>query len=319
MTHWLSGHSSSHLPSLNRQLLSDVVYYILIFYIILRINGFHIIWRSDIINCRCIILSFLILALSNINSNLISNYIIRTRPFSITQPMSAPQHLSSGDRVRHNRSVRYSPDASDLERDAPRISKAIDKNRGLTSETLLYYNRSRRYYYFSSQHSLIDRPNREFLNYYSFLSLFDWLSRVLYCSARRGLFHCYGIIVCCCYHPHHQQCGHNSRCPRGHQQRHNNSHCDWPTTGNALQRWKILWWLWLFNGSRVIVVGNYILHKLLADWTDLFAQRGGEHHHLFAVRRVPEDLLHVTTHVYKDKNKFEVSFIIITDKEILTR
>lgn len=44
-------------------------------------------------------------------------------------------------------------------------------------------------------------------------------------------------------------------------------------------------------------MGHYILHKLLADRADLFAQRRAEHHNLFAVRSVPEDLLHVAAHV----------------------
>lgn len=38
------------------------------------------------------------------------------------------------------------------------------------------------------------------------------------------------------------------------------------------------------------------MHELFADWADLFAERGREHHHLFRVRRVAEDFLHVAAH-----------------------
>ena len=44
-------------------------------------------------------------------------------------------------------------------------------------------------------------------------------------------------------------------------------------------------------------MATYILHELLADGTDVLGERGGEHHDLLLVGRVPEDLLHVTPHV----------------------
>lgn len=43
--------------------------------------------------------------------------------------------------------------------------------------------------------------------------------------------------------------------------------------------------------------GNYILHKLLADWTNLLAECSGEHHDLLAMWCVPEDFLNVTSHI----------------------
>ena len=44
-------------------------------------------------------------------------------------------------------------------------------------------------------------------------------------------------------------------------------------------------------------VGNYILHELLADHSDIFTEGSAEHHHLFLVGRHPEDLLDITPHV----------------------
>ena len=41
----------------------------------------------------------------------------------------------------------------------------------------------------------------------------------------------------------------------------------------------------------------YILHELLADWSDFLGERRGEHHHLLLVGRHSEDLLHITAHV----------------------
>lgn len=49
-------------------------------------------------------------------------------------------------------------------------------------------------------------------------------------------------------------------------------------------------------------VDIYILHELFANWTNVLAQSGREHHHLFAVRRTSENLLNVTTHVCKINN-----------------
>jgi len=44
-------------------------------------------------------------------------------------------------------------------------------------------------------------------------------------------------------------------------------------------------------------VDIYILHELFANGTNVLAQCGREHHHLFAVRRATENLLNVTTHI----------------------
>lgn len=41
----------------------------------------------------------------------------------------------------------------------------------------------------------------------------------------------------------------------------------------------------------------YILHELSADWTDLFAQGGAEHHHLLLMGSHTENLLDVSAHV----------------------
>lgn len=38
---------------------------------------------------------------------------------------------------------------------------------------------------------------------------------------------------------------------------------------------------------------NYILHELLADRTDILAERGTEHHHLFLMWGHSKDLLYV--------------------------
>lgn len=46
----------------------------------------------------------------------------------------------------------------------------------------------------------------------------------------------------------------------------------------------------------------YILHELLADGANLLGERSGEHHDLLLVRRHPEDVLHVTAHVCKQRN-----------------
>lgn len=46
---------------------------------------------------------------------------------------------------------------------------------------------------------------------------------------------------------------------------------------------------------------NYILHELLADWTNFLAQRSAEHHNLFSVWCVAKYFLHITSHVWKQK------------------
>lgn len=42
---------------------------------------------------------------------------------------------------------------------------------------------------------------------------------------------------------------------------------------------------------------NYILHELLADWTNFLAQCSAEHHNLFSMRCVAKYFLYVTPHV----------------------
>lgn len=44
------------------------------------------------------------------------------------------------------------------------------------------------------------------------------------------------------------------------------------------------------------------LHELLTNGTDLLRQGGREHHHLFLVRSVSEDVLHVSSHVQRLQN-----------------
>lgn len=46
---------------------------------------------------------------------------------------------------------------------------------------------------------------------------------------------------------------------------------------------------------------NYILHELAANWTNFFAERSGEHHHLFRMWRVTENFLNVATHICEMK------------------
>lgn len=57
----------------------------------------------------------------------------------------------------------------------------------------------------------------------------------------------------------------------------------------------------LFPSSYVIIIiWNaiiYILHKLLANRTNFFAERGWEHHDLLAMGRAAEDFLNVFTHI----------------------
>ena len=44
---------------------------------------------------------------------------------------------------------------------------------------------------------------------------------------------------------------------------------------------------------------SYVLHELLADWSDVLGEGGAEHHHLLLVGSRAENLLHVTPHVCK--------------------
>lgn len=54
----------------------------------------------------------------------------------------------------------------------------------------------------------------------------------------------------------------------------------------------------------IIIIWNaiiYILHELLANRTNFFAERGGEHHDLFAVRCAAENFLHIFAHIWNEK------------------
>ena len=42
---------------------------------------------------------------------------------------------------------------------------------------------------------------------------------------------------------------------------------------------------------------SYVLHELLADWSDVLREGGAEHHHLLLVGSSAENLLHVASHV----------------------
>lgn len=42
---------------------------------------------------------------------------------------------------------------------------------------------------------------------------------------------------------------------------------------------------------------DYVLHELLADRSNILAQGGAEHHHLFAVWRAAEDFLDILPHI----------------------
>lgn len=49
----------------------------------------------------------------------------------------------------------------------------------------------------------------------------------------------------------------------------------------------------------------YILHELLANRTNVFAERGREHHHLFSMWSVTENLLDVFTHICEEGDESE--------------
>ena len=57
--------------------------------------------------------------------------------------------------------------------------------------------------------------------------------------------------------------------------------------------------IWSTNcdGWRKIWTISYILHELLADWSDVLAQGGAEHHHLLLVGGGAEDFLDISSHV----------------------
>lgn len=48
---------------------------------------------------------------------------------------------------------------------------------------------------------------------------------------------------------------------------------------------------------------NYILHKLLADRTDLFGKGGTEHHNLLLVRCHAENFLDISSHIWNKHDK----------------
>lgn len=53
----------------------------------------------------------------------------------------------------------------------------------------------------------------------------------------------------------------------------------------------------------IIIIWNasiYILHELLANGTNFFAECSGEHHDLFAMRRAAEYFLNIFAHICKD-------------------
>lgn len=51
--------------------------------------------------------------------------------------------------------------------------------------------------------------------------------------------------------------------------------------------------------KRIWNASNYILHELLADRSNFFAECGGKHHNLLSMWRASEDFLHVFTHIWK--------------------
>lgn len=65
--------------------------------------------------------------------------------------------------------------------------------------------------------------------------------------------------------------------------------------GSSKRRWRSGGWRGCER--KVVVGGNYVLHKLEADGADVLAQRRAEHHDLLLVGGVAEDLLHISTHV----------------------
>ena len=50
---------------------------------------------------------------------------------------------------------------------------------------------------------------------------------------------------------------------------------------------------------RIVINVNFkrILHKFLANWSNLLRECGAEHHHLFLGWRSSENLLHISTHI----------------------
>ena len=75
---------------------------------------------------------------------------------------------------------------------------------------------------------------------------------------------------------------------------------DCPSKYAAVQKRFVLARRWLekSSGRR-----SYVLHELLADWSDVLGEGGAEHHHLLLVGSRAENLLHVASHVC---NRFRV-------------
>ena len=46
---------------------------------------------------------------------------------------------------------------------------------------------------------------------------------------------------------------------------------------------------------------HYVIHELLADWTDLLGQGGAEHHGLLLMGSGFEHFLHISAHIYKER------------------
>merc|ERR1719507_2643923 len=69
---------------------------------------------------------------------------------------------------------------------------------------------------------------------------------------------------------------------------------DCPSKYAAVQQRFVLARRWLekSSGRR-----SYVLHELLADWSDVLGEGGAEHHHLLLVGSRAENLLHVASHV----------------------
>ena len=53
----------------------------------------------------------------------------------------------------------------------------------------------------------------------------------------------------------------------------------------------------LTNEKLSLGVRTYVLHELPAHWSDIFAERGTEHHDLFLYRCHSEDFLDVASHI----------------------
>ena len=51
------------------------------------------------------------------------------------------------------------------------------------------------------------------------------------------------------------------------------------------------------SASRYKAGLSYVLHKLLANWSDIFAEGGAEHHNLLLMWRGSENFLYISSHV----------------------